>query len=200
MAVAEFRRGSGRGCRAFLGVVVSTGVGGGLILDGRVVEGETGNAGHLGHVVVDPAGPPCACGGIGCLEAVARGPAVVQWAVDHGWRAEGAARDGRSLAAAARAGDRVARQAIERAGDALGVALASTAHLLELERVAVGGGLGTGAGELLLAPARAAFARHAVMGFAARCEIVAAELGAASGLLGAAELARQAAAREWSVR
>lgn len=68
-----------------LGMVVSTGVGGGLILGGRIVDGGTGNAGHVGHVVVDPGGPPCGCGGNGCLEAVARGPGLAAWALAQGW-------------------------------------------------------------------------------------------------------------------
>jgi glucokinase len=189
MAIGEHWRGSGRAATAFLGVVVSTGVGGGLIVAGRVVDGETGNAGHVGHVVVEPDGPRCHCGGRGCLEAVARGPAVVRWAVDRGWQPPGGAvADGRSLVAAARAGDEVALAALRRAGNALGIALASCAHLLELDVVAVAGGLAVGAGDLVLGPAREAFSRHARMDFAARCRIVPAELGAAAGLLGAAAL------------
>ncbi|WP_327047935.1 ROK family protein [Microbispora sp. NBC_01189] len=85
LAVAEHWRGAGRGSAAMLGMVVSTGVGGGLILGGRIVDGGTGNAGHVGHVVVDPGGPPCGCGGNGCLEAVARGPGLAAWALAQGW-------------------------------------------------------------------------------------------------------------------
>ena len=84
-AVAEHWRGAGRGHADMLGMVVSTGVGGGLVLGDRVVAGASGNAGHVGHVVVEPDGPPCGCGGRGCLEAVARGPAVAAWAVAQGW-------------------------------------------------------------------------------------------------------------------
>jgi len=86
MAVGEHWRGAGRGRRNLLGMVVSTGVGGGLVLDGRLINGATGNAGHIGHVVVDPAGPFCTCGGRGCLEAIARGPALAAWAQGEGWR------------------------------------------------------------------------------------------------------------------
>ena len=188
MAVGEHWQGAGVGSSALLGVVVSTGVGGGLVLGGRVIDGATGNAGHVGHVVADPAGPACACGGRGCLEAVARGPAVVQWALQHGWQpAEGQAVDGSGLAVAARAGDRVALQAFDRAGVALGVALAGAASLMELDTVAVGGGLAQ-AGELLLAPARRSFARHAGLEFAAVCRILPAALGPDAGLIGAAAL------------
>jgi glucokinase len=188
MAVGEHWRGAGQGTGSFLGIVVSTGVGGGLVLDGRVLEGRTGNGGHIGHVVVDPDGPPCACGGQGCLEAVARGPAVVQWALEHGWRPrDDAAATGRSLLADARAGEAVATAAFERAGNAVGVAVASATHLLELEVVAIGGGL-SNAGDILLGPARAAFAHHVRMSFAASCRIVAAALGGDAGLVGAAAL------------
>ena len=68
--------------------MVSTGVGGGLVIGGRVVDGATGNAGHIGHVVVEPGGPACSCGGRGCLEAVASGPSTVRWAVEQGWQPE----------------------------------------------------------------------------------------------------------------
>ncbi|KAA9375292.1 ROK family protein [Microbispora cellulosiformans] len=96
LAVAEHWRGAGRGSAAMLGMVVSTGVGGGLILGGRIVDGGTGNAGHVGHVVVDPGGPPCGCGGNGCLEAVARGPGLAAWALAQGWSPGGAGSPGRT--------------------------------------------------------------------------------------------------------
>ncbi|QYC45006.1 N-acetylmannosamine kinase [Nonomuraea coxensis DSM 45129] len=86
LAVAEHWKGAGQGSADMLGMVVSTGVGGGLILNGRLVNGGTGNAGHIGHVVVEPdGGPRCECGGHGCLEAVARGPALTTWALTNGW-------------------------------------------------------------------------------------------------------------------
>ncbi|HEX4816371.1 MAG TPA: ROK family protein [Nonomuraea sp.] len=86
LAVAEHWKGAGQGAADMLGMVVSTGVGGGLILGGRLVDGRTGNAGHIGHMVVEPeGGPSCSCGGHGCLEAVARGPALVTWALSQGW-------------------------------------------------------------------------------------------------------------------
>jgi len=188
MAIGEHWEGAAAGDRNVLGVVVSTGVGGGLILDGRVRFGPTGNAGHVGHIVVEADGPVCGCGGRGCLEAVARGPAIVRWALDHGWEASSDDEpDGRALVTAARDGDEVARAAVCRCGEALGVALASTAHLLDLDVVAVGGGIAN-AGDLLFEPARAAFARHARMDFASRCRIVPATLGPDAGIVGAAAL------------
>ena len=185
MAVGEHWKGAGRDADNFLGVVVSTGVGGGLVLDGRAANGASGNAGHVGHVVVDADGPACACGGHGCLEAIARGPAVVAWAQEQGWSASGREPTGAALAESARAADPVALAAFTRAGRALGVALASVVALLDLEVVAVGGGLAN-AGELVLDPARVSFERHAGLEFARRCRIARAELGADAGLVGAA--------------
>ena len=191
MAAAEHWRGAGRGARSLLGVVVSTGVGGGWITPRGLDPGVTGNAGHVGHVVVDPEGPPCGCGGRGCLEAIARGPATLAWALDRGWRPPDGRNDeagGRELVAAAAAGDPIALAALTRAGHALGVALASTTHLLDLDRIVVGGGLAVGAGDLLVEAARVAFRRHAVMDYARRAEIVIAELGHEAGIIGAAAL------------
>ena len=190
MAVGEHAHGAGQGARAFLGIVVSTGVGGGIVIDGEPVPGPTGNAGHIGHVVVDPDGPPCACGGRGCLEAIARGPAVVAWAQEQGW--SGA--DGVDLVAAARGGDALALAGLTRAGRALGVACASVAALLDLDVIAVGGGL-SAAGDLLLSPAVAAFERHARLDFTRRCRLVPATLGTDAGLVGAGVLAMAAVDR-----
>jgi glucokinase len=188
MAIAEHAHGHGQGTDSFLGVVVSTGVGGGLIVGGKPVTGPTGNAGHVGHVVVDPLGPRCGCGARGCLEAIARGPAVVGWAVDAGWRPSGDTRpDGRALLAAARAGDPIAIAAFDRAGTALGAALGAAAHLLDLDAVAIGGGLAN-AGNLLLEPLQREFAQRARMDFAARCRIGAAAFGTDAGLIGSAAL------------
>ena len=185
MAVGEHWRGAGRGSAHFLGVVVSTGVGGGLVLADRVLNGSSGNGGHVGHVVVDPSGAPCACGGVGCLEAIARGPSIVAWAQQQGWHPLDGAASAVTLAESARAGDAVATAAFARAGDALGVALASVAATLDLDTVAIGGGLAN-AGELLLSPARAAFDRHARLDFSRRCRITPAELADDAGLVGAA--------------
>lgn len=182
VAVGEHWRG-GWDTGDLLGMVVSTGVGGGLVLDGRLVEGPTGNAGHVGHLVVEPAGPVCGCGGRGCLEAVARGPAVVAWAAERGC----GARDGGELAALARSGDGVAQQAFSRAGWALGIGIASAAALLEVRVVAVGGGLSQ-AGAVLWTPLREALAVHARLGYLDGLRVEPAALGQDAGLYGAAAL------------
>jgi glucokinase len=185
-AAAEHWRGAGRGVDDMLGMVVATGVGAGLVMDGRLVDGRTGNAGHIGHVVVDSAGPPCTCGGRGCLEAIARGPALAAWAVQNGWRASG---DGsaRALADDARGGDPIAVAAFARAGRAIGIALASTASLLDLALVVIGGGV-VQAGELLLAPVRRALGEHSGVEFLRDLKVVPSALGLDAGLVGAAAL------------
>ena len=187
VAVGEHWRGAGRGRGNILGMVVSTGVGGGLVLDGRLVDGASGNAGHIGHVVVDPAGPACKCGGRGCLEAIARGPGLVAWAQEQGWRPGSGDATGVELAADARRGHPVAVAAMRRAGRAIGVAIASATHLCDLEVAAIGGGVSQ-AGALLFDPLEEALRAHARMDFARQVQVVPAALGQTAGMIGAAAL------------
>jgi glucokinase len=181
VAVGEHWRGAGRGRPNVLGMVVSTGVGGGLILGDRIINGKSGNAGHIGHVIVDPDGPACECGGRGCLEAIARGPGLSAWAREQGWTGE----TGKELAHDAARGHPVAVRAMNRAGWALGVAIASATHLCDLDVVAVGGGLSQ-AGPLLFRPLEDTFRAHAQMDFAREVRVVPAALGQMAGLVGAA--------------
>ncbi len=194
VAVGEHWRGAGRGTKNVLGMVVSTGVGGGLVLGGHLVDGASGNAGHIGHVVVDPDGPECVCGGRGCLEAIARGPALAEWAKAQGWRSSGGT--ARDLVDDASRGHAIALAAMDRAGTALGIAIASSAHLLDLDVVAVGGGLSQ-AGPLLFNPLDEAFRRHVAMDWARGVRVVPAALGQEAGLVGAAALVA-AGSRYWS--
>ncbi|GAA0945625.1 ROK family protein [Actinocorallia libanotica] len=187
VAVGEHWRGAGKGSDNVLGMVVSTGVGGGLILGGRLIDGASGNAGHIGHIVVDPGGLPCTCGGRGCLEAIARGPALAAWAEAEGWRAEQPAATAKDLAADAGRGHPIAVAAMRRAGRALGIAIASATHLCDLDVVAIGGGLAQ-AGPLLFAPLEETFRAHARMRFARNVRVVPAALGQTAGLVGAAAL------------
>ncbi len=197
MAVGEHWRGAGRGVRNMLGMVVSTGVGGGLILDGRLIEGASGNAGHIGHVVVDPDdGPRCSCGGCGCLEAIARGPALAGWAQGQGWRPGRPDATAKDLADDGALGHPVALAAMGRAGQALGVAIASAACLCDLELISIGGGLSQ-AGVLLFEPLEEALRAHARIGFARGVRVVPAALGQSAGLIGAAALIF-AAGRYWA--
>jgi len=144
IALAEARHGAGRGSANVLGMVVSTGVGGGLVLDGRGVHGASGNAGHIGHVQVAGFDDPCACGRRGCVEAVASGPNSVRWAQAQGWRGD----TGEELAAAALT-DPVARAAIERSARAVGLGIASASALVDLDVVAIGGGFSHSAPDYL---------------------------------------------------
>ncbi|HUA43014.1 MAG TPA: ROK family protein [Streptosporangiaceae bacterium] len=197
LVAAEHWRGAGRGRDNVLGMVVSTGVGGGLVLDGRLVEGASGNAGHIGHVVVDPdTGPECTCGGRGCLEAIARGPALVTWAQSAGWRPDQEDATARELAADAALGHPVGLAAMRRAGQALGIAIASATCLCDLEVVSVGGGLSQ-AGPLLFDPLEEALRAHARLGYARQVRVVPAALGQGAGLVGAAALIF-AADRYWA--
>lgn len=136
ITLAEHWRGAAQGIGNVMGMVVSTGVGGGLILGGQTVPGPSGNAGHIGHVEVAGFDDPCPCGGRGCLEAIASGPHTVAWARTQGFTGS----TGEELAAAYAAGDRAARDAVRRSGTAIGRAIASATALVDLELVAIGGG------------------------------------------------------------
>ncbi|MDT5080308.1 MAG: glucokinase, partial [Mycobacterium sp.] len=134
MAMGERWRGAGRGAQFMLGMVVSTGIGGGLVLDGAPYDGRTGNAGHVGHVVVDPDGVLCTCGGRGCVETVASGPHIARWARENGWAAPPEA-DAKELADAANEGDPVALRAFRRGATAVATTIASVAAVCDLDLV-----------------------------------------------------------------
>jgi glucokinase len=187
LVAGEHWRGAGRGKGNVLGMVVSTGVGGGLVLGSRIIMGASGNAGHIGHVVVDPEGPECACGGRGCLEAIARGPALVTWAQSQGWRQGQPDATARDLADDGAHGHPVGLAAMRRAGRALGLAIASAAYLCDLEVVSIGGGLSQ-AGAVLFEPLEESLHAHARLEFVRRLGVVPAALGQSAGLVGAAAL------------
>ena len=191
MALGEWWCGAGRGARFMLGMVVSTGIGGGLVLDGAPCHGRTGNAGHVGHVVVEPDGSPCACGGRGCVETVASGPHLAQWARAQGWRAPADA-DARALAAAAERGDPVALRAFRRGAGAVAAAIASVAAVCDLDLVVIGGGVAK-AGTQFFDPLREALRGYAGLDFIRGLQVVPAELGGDAGLVGAAALVRDTA-------
>ncbi|TYB56963.1 ROK family protein [Nonomuraea sp. PA05] len=195
MALGEWWRG-GHGADSLLGIVVSTGVGGGLILDGRLVLGGTGNAGHVGHVIVDRDGEPCSCGTNGCLETIASGPGMVRWALSTGWTpALDAGRrtdavTAKDLADDARAGARVPLAAFERAADALATVILNTAAVVDLHHVVIGGGVAA-AGPLLIDPLRERLAKRAGMDFVRHVKVAPTSLERDAGLYGAAALALQ---------
>jgi glucokinase len=186
MALGERWRGAGRGADFLLGMVVSTGVGGGLVLDGAPYAGRTGNAGHVGHVVVDQDGALCTCGGHGCVETIAGGPRMAQWARDHGWDAPAEA-DAKELADAANAGNAVALRAFRRGATAVAATIASVGAVCDLDLVVIGGGVAK-SGALLFGPLREALTSYARLEFLRRLRVVPAELGGDAGLVGAAAL------------
>jgi glucokinase len=187
MALGEHWRGAGRGARFLLGLVVSTGVGGGLVLDGVAYHGRSGNAGHVGHVVVDPDGQPCSCGGRGCVETVAAGPSMVRWARANGWAGSPHA-GAKELGDAAAAGDPVARRAFRRGATALAAMIASVAAVCDIDLVVLGGGVAE-SGRVLFDPLRAALRDYACLDYLAGLRVAPAELGGDAGLIGAAALA-----------
>ncbi|MEV6109213.1 ROK family protein [Streptomyces sp. NPDC051940] len=186
MTAAEHWQGAARGRDNALCMVVSTGVGGGLVLNGRLHTGPTGNAGHIGHISVDLDGDPCPCGARGCVERIASGPNIARRALSLGWRpgADGDA-SAAAVAASAAGGDPVALASFDRAAQALAAGIAATATLVEVSLVVVGGGV-AGAGELLFGPLRRHLKGYAVLSFVAGLEVVPARLGVDAGLIGAA--------------
>jgi glucokinase len=186
MAMGEYHHGAGRGAQSMLGMVVSTGIGGGLVLDGRPYDGLTGNAGHVGHVVVELDGPPCTCGGHGCVEAIASGPRMAAWARDQGWPGPADA-GGKELADAASAGNEVALLAFRRGATAIAAMIASVGAVCDLDLVVIGGGVAK-SGVLLFDPLRDALGTYAGLSFLRGLQVVPAQLGGEAGLVGAAAL------------
>lgn len=191
MALGEGWVGAAAGCRNFVGMVVSTGVGGGIVLDGRPLHGADGNAGHVGHVVVNPGGALCGCGARGCLEAESSGTAIAAKAVAR----QGGEWDARDVETVARTGEPWARDLYAEAGRFLGRGIADVAALLDLRLAVVGGGVAA-AGELLLGPARAQAAEDARIVHTRDLRIEPAALGGSAGLVGAAALVHEGLGRE----
>ena len=199
-AWGEYRAGAGRTAGAdLLLLTVGTGVGGGLIQDGRLVRGASGMAAEFGHIVIAEGGPLCGCGNRGCLEALASGTAIGRSAGE-ALEAGGVSRllrredapTGKTVTRAAEQGDPFAREILARCGFWLGVGIASLVNALDPGAVVVGGGA-MRAGELLLGPARQAYEQR-LMGRAHRraAPVLAAELGDDAGLVGAGLLALEA--------
>ncbi len=193
LALGERWQGAGRGSNNMLGMVVSTGVGGGIILDGRLLHGSAGNAGHIGHVVVWPGGPLCGCGARGCVEGVASGSGLTRRlgealsaGVETSLAPGSTAVD---IAAAARHADGLAAELFRTAGEGVGRGIASTAALLDLELVVIGGSIALRAWDLLGPPLTAEVRNSARLDFTRGVRVVQAQLGDSAGLLGAAVLA-----------
>lgn len=197
-AWGEYLAGAGRGCKSMVAVTLGTGVGGGIIFDGRIWDGCNGAAGEIGHMVVERGGRPCTCGRNGCLEAYASATALVKRGREEAgkhpesllalWDANGTGLDGRRIFEAAEQKDETACQVVEEFLWYLAEGMANLVNLLQPDRICIGGGL-SGAGDKLLVPLKKKMepfvhSRNAKT----NTGIFLAELGNDAGLIGAAAL------------
>jgi glucokinase len=182
ITMAEHWVGAAQGFDNVMGMVISTGVGGGLIVGGRVITGSTGNAGHIGHIEVAGFTGEATFGATSSLEAIASGPHTVAWAQHHGF--EGVS--GEDLASRYAEGDPVARAAIERTGQAVGKAIASATALLDLDIVAIGGGFSQSTPDLFDEIRHAVDAHY--FDFVRKVKVVPSALSGEGPLIGAAAL------------
>jgi glucokinase len=192
--LGDYHFGAGRGTRSMIYIVVGTGVGAALIVDGAIYRGEHNSAGEIGHTTLDRHGELCGCGSRGCVETYMSGP----WLGRRYERARGQAAgnslmSGADVARLAAEGDPIARQVFEDAGDALGAAVATMAMMLDVDLYVVGGSVAK-AGDLLLEPARRGAPKYSHRSVGARVRIVPTALGDDGPIFGCAWLARQLAA------
>jgi glucokinase len=200
-ALGEFSFGAGRGFKNVFYVTVSTGIGGGVIIDGNIHHGVSTGAGEIGHTIVDPDGVRCNCGSVGCLETVSSGTHLVRLMkerLDSGEStvireliADGTELSTQVLLEAVRCGDPVAIDIWDKACRYLAISIANAISLLAPEVVVIGGGISS-AGDLLIEPLRRLVPQYVSMIPNSEINIVTAELGTESGLYGAIELARRA--------
>lgn len=198
-ALGELKFGAGKGCENFICITVGTGIGSGLVINGKLVRGASNAAGEIGHIKLQMNdGPICGCGDTGCMEAFASGPCIVAMAQDYikGGKStkfrEMAAAEGSEItpymvAKAAEAGDPVAKRIFEIVGEYIGIGLTSVINLLNPEKVIIGGGVAE-AGDLLLEPIRKTIKERAMVVAGEAVEIVPAQLGNSAGVIGASML------------
>ncbi len=202
-AYGEYRRGAGQGRSHLIYITVSTGIGGGVIAEGKIFRGSRGYAGEIGHTTMDIDGPRCTCGNRGCLEALASGTAIARKASEvlgsgRSTRImEVAAREGREevtahhVFTAAQMGDEAAAEIIERSLEYLGAGLASMANLFNPEVFVIGGGVSM-SGDSFFKPLKKVFYRRAAGPVSQNVEILPAALGEEAGIMGALLLAGEA--------
>lgn len=198
-ALGEFYYGAGRGERSMVYIVVGTGLGAAIIIDGQLYRGMHNAAGELGHTNLDRHGEPCSCGSRGCVETFAAGPWLArryQRALEREGKEDQAVDDlgpitGELVASLAEEGDPLAMQIMKGAGEALGLAIASMAMILNIDLYVIGGSVAK-CGDLLLQPAREIVPSYAHKSVAATVRIVANELGEDGPILGCGWQARQA--------
>ncbi len=194
-ALGEWRYGSARGHHNVLYLTISTGIGGGVIINDNLLLGSNGLAAELGHLTIDPNGPPCGCGHPGHLEAFASGTAIASYVsqqIDKGVHSNLAQIDNPSaydISLAAQSGDKLAKEALARAGDYLGIGLANLLHTFNPSIVVLGGGVSR-SGSLIIDPLRLSLERSVISEEYLRdLKIVPAQLGDNAGLIGALALA-----------
>jgi glucokinase len=200
-AFGEYTVGAGRGSRNMFYVTIGVGIGGALVLEGKLWRGASGFAGEFGHITIDPEGVECTCGNTGCLETVASAPNIVRRTHERLYRdgtsslsrlAMNKAFTAADIAHEARRGDDFALLMIERTGRYIGTAVAAVINLLNIERIVLGGGV-MDAGELILNPIIREAGRRSFQPCFEATQIVAASLGADAVPVGAAMLARELA-------
>jgi glucokinase len=196
-ALGEYHYGAGRGERDMVYIVVGTGVGSALILDGNVHRGRNNSAGEVGHITIRDAGDLCSCGNVGCVESFTSGPAIARAyrralaaTGEPEWVESVEAITTENIVERARGGETLAVQVLADAGEALGTAVATLAMILDVELYVIGSSVAK-AGDLLLEPARRAVAHHAHRSVAARVRIVRSELEDDGPILGCGWLARR---------
>jgi glucokinase len=194
-AIGEMWRGAGQGYRTIICVTLGTGVGGGIILDGKLWRGTDGSAGEIGHISIDPfAGVPCSCGSHGCLEVYASATAIVRMTREAKPRYPNSVLDdteqltSKDVYQAGKGGDELALEVFRQMGMYLGIGLASLINLLNPEMIVIGGGLANG-WELFEKHMQQQVAERAFPIPAASVKIVRAQCGDDAGLLGAAKVA-----------
>ncbi len=196
-ALGELKYGAGKGCENLICITVGTGIGSGLIVNGKLVRGASNAAGEIGHIKLQiHDGPICGCGDTGCMEAFASGPAIVAMAEEYilGGKstkyremANGGDITPFIVAEAAKAGDPVARRIFSRIGEYIGIGMASVVNLLNPEKIIIGGGVAD-AGDILLEPLKETLKKRAMKIAGETVEVVPAQLGNTAGVIGASLL------------
>ncbi len=196
-ALGELKYGAGKGCENLVCITVGTGIGSGLIVNGKLVRGASNAAGEIGHIKLQiHDGPICGCGDTGCMEAFASGPAIVAMAEEYilGGKstkyremANGGDITPFIVAEAAKAGDPVAKRIFARIGEYIGIGMASVVNLLNPEKIIIGGGVAD-AGDILLEPLKEALKKRAMKIAGETVEVVPAQLGNTAGVIGASLL------------
>ncbi|WP_053367837.1 ROK family glucokinase [Bacillus sp. FJAT-27245] len=200
VALGENWLGAGNNTKELLAITLGTGVGGGVIANGEILNGMNGTAGEIGHIIADPKGYPCNCGRTGCLDTIASATGIVHQAMDRieenpesGLAAlyhKNGTIDAKDIFDLAKKGDRICEEIINRTADLLGLLIANAAMIVNPSKIIIGGGVAK-AGEQLLRPVRHSFQKYSLPRISEKCKIETAKLGNDAGMIGAAYLVKQ---------